>query len=221
MSPGIHLLLYSSFAVLIFLAGSIQLHLIIAACVTIALIFVPFKKVKSGFVPIFFFLGFTFISNLFYQSGRVIAVMGPVTLTDEGLRIASTRTLRIFDMVYAAKILTFITPLEEMLNSLNKILCPLERIGLPVREFFSAMALTLQCFPVLKQKMYERYSENSKQHRSPNTISDFRSAAVLLASSLIPLFVESMAEPEKFLKTTRQTTEVTEGNTEDTEETKV
>jgi len=179
----------------------------------------PFKKIKSGAVPIFFFLGFTFISNLFYQSGLVIAVVGPVTITEDGLRIASLRALRVFDMVYAAKILMLITPLEAMLGSLKRVLRPLQRIGLPVHEFFSITALTLQCFPVLKQKLYERYSEKAKQGPETSTggagtksfIANFRITAALLASFMIPLFVESMAEPEKFFSAANLTIEDKEG----------
>ena len=218
MSSGIHLLLYSCFAVIVFLVGSIQLHAVIAACVILALFFMPFKKIKSGAVPIFLFLSFTFIGNLFYQSGMVIAVVGPVTITEDGLRIASMRTLRVFDMVYAAKILTYITPLEAMIDSLKRVLLPLQKVGLPVHEFFSIMALTLQCFPVLKQKLYDRYSEKVKQRSGSltggtgtrNFISNFRTAVTLLASFMIPLFVESMTDPEKFFMTTKLTSQDTE-----------
>jgi len=178
----------------------------------------PFKKIKSGAVPIFFFLGFTFISNLFYQSGMVIAVVGSVTITEDGLRIASLRTLRVFDMVYAAKILTIITPLEAMIASLKRVFRPLQRVGLPVHEFFSIMALTLQCFPVLKEKLYERYNEKTAQQPGTSTggtgkksfASNFRIAVALLASFMIPLFVESMAEPEKFFMTEKLKAEDTD-----------
>jgi len=174
----------------------------------------PLKKIKTGAVPIFFFLSFTFISNLFYHSGMVIAVVGPVTITEDGFRIASIRTLRVFDMVYAAKILMIITPLEAMIGSLKRLFRPLQRV-LPVHEFFSIMALTLQCFPVLKQKLYDRYSENTKQgpgtsksgERTRNIISNFRTSVALFASFMIPLFVESMTDPEKFFMTTKLTTE--------------
>ncbi len=218
MSSGIYLVLYSCFAVIVFLVGNIQLHAIIASCVILALFFVPFKKIRSGAVPIFFFLGFTFISNLFNQSGMVIAVVGPVTITEDGLRIASLRTLRVFDMVYAAKILMHITPLEAMIGSLKRLLRPLQRVGLPVHEFFSIMALTLQCFPVLKQKLYERYNEKVKQRSGTSAgamgtkgfISNFRLTVALLASFMIPLFVESMAEPDKFFMAANLTTEDTE-----------
>ncbi|MGD0281483.1 MAG: energy-coupling factor transporter transmembrane component T [Dissulfurispiraceae bacterium] len=213
MSSGIYLFLYFFFAVLVFLIRNVQLHLIIAVCVTFALFFMPLKKVKSGFVPILLFLGFTFISNLFYQSGEVVAVLGPLTVTGEGFRTASVRMLRVFDMVYAAKILSCIMPLEAMIASLRKALHPLERIGLPVHDFFSVMALTLQCFPVLKQKLYDKYSEETKHMSIPaagrsgikGIISNAGTTVSMLASFMIPLFVESMADPEKFFMTANLT----------------
>ncbi len=209
MSSGIYLFLYFFFAVLVFLIRNVQLHLVIAVCVAFALFFIPFKKAKSGFIPILLFLGFTFISNLFYQSGEVVAVLGPLTVTGEGFRTASVRMLRIFDMVYAAKILSCIMPLEAMIDSLRKALHPLERIGLPVHDFFSIMALTLQCFPVLKQKLYDKYSEETKHLSVPaagrsgikGIISNAGTTVSMLASFMIPLFVESMADPEKFFMT--------------------
>lgn len=214
MYSGIHLLLYTFFAVLLFIIGDIHWHLIMAAGVASALFCIPLKKIRGGLVPILMFLGFTFISNLFYQSGKVIAVLGPATMTDEGLRIAAIRTLRVFDLVYAAKILSHITPLETMIGSLRTVLQPMEKIGLPIRDFFSIMTLTLQCFPVLKQRLLERYA-GEKQRSAPEDssqgikgmISNYRQTAGLIASFVIPLFVESMAEPEKFFTTANLTTD--------------
>jgi len=179
------------------------------ASVMFALFFLPFKKVRSGFVPILFFLSFTFVSNLLSQSGRVVAVVGPVTITEEGLRIAAVRTFRVFDMVYAAKILMHFTPLEAMIGSLRTLFRPLGRIGLPVHDFFSIMGLTLQCFPVLKQKLYDRCNEKAEMQTGPaagglgtkGIISNFKLTVTLIASFMIPLFVESMADPEKFFMT--------------------
>ncbi|MBI3593142.1 MAG: hypothetical protein HY099_06665 [Nitrospirae bacterium] len=212
MPPGINLLIYSCFAVTIFLVRNINLHLIMASGVTLLLFFIPFRKVRSGFLPIMLFISFTFISNLFYQSGRVIYVLGSLTITAEGLRLAAIRMLRVFDMVYAAKILTAATPMEDMINSLRKISRPLERIGVPVHEFFTIMALTLKCFPVLKQRLYQGYKEmlNGSQEKTENysgvkfpgykIVFNFRTTMKMIASFLIPLFIESMTEPEKFFE---------------------
>ncbi|MBF0560067.1 MAG: hypothetical protein HQL08_14950 [Nitrospirae bacterium] len=213
MYPGIHLLLYSCLAALVFLMESVPFHLVTSACIVSALFFMPFRKVRGGFVPIMLFLSFTFISNLFYQSGEVVADLGPVTVTDEGLRIASLRMLRVFDLVYAAKILTHFTPIEAMIASLRKTLRPLELIGIPVHYFFSVTALTLQCFPVMKKKLYDKYSEAIKQRAvTPSGGTGVRglmSSAGLIASFMIPLFVESMAEPERFFQSAHITTDDT------------
>lgn len=193
MSPGIKLLIYSCLAVSLFFIKDINIHAIISICIIIPLFFIPFKKVRGGFLPITLFLIFTFISNLFYQSGRIIFA-GPVTVTDEGLILASVRTLRVFDMIFAAKILTATTPVEDMLGSLKQILGPLEKIGLPVHEFFSATALTLKCFPLIKRELIKSYEDNIK---GADPVS-FREKTRMIASFMIPMFVESIRDPEKF-----------------------
>lgn len=194
MPPGINLLIYSCFAAAIFFVRDLPPHLIISAVVVCSLFFIPFRKVRGGLVPIIVFLSFTFLSNLFYQSGRVVYTLGSISVTEEGLRIALIRVLRVFDLVYAAKILTAATPLEKMIDSLRRILQPFERIGLPVHEFFSTMALTLKSFPVLKQRLQEVYRDSVDGRGAVS----FREKMRLAVSFLIPMFVESMREPEKF-----------------------
>ncbi len=196
MPPGVKLLIYSCFAAGLFLIRDVGPQLVIATCVLIALLFVPFRRVRGGFLPIMLFLGFTFVSNLFHQSGRVMYVFGSMVATYEGLRLAAVRTLRVFDMIYAAKILTAVTPLEEMIDSLRRIFQPLERVGLPVHDFFSAMALTLRAFPVLKQRLQENYRANIEGKGAAR----FDERVKLAVSFLIPLFVESMRNPEKFFE---------------------
>lgn len=194
MSPGVNLFIYSVFAAAIFLVRDLTAHLIISSCVVFALFFIPFKKVRGGFLPIAVFLGFTFISNLFYQTGRVLYMLGSVAVTDEGLRIASIRTLRVFDMIFAAKVLTALTPLEDMLGSLKKLSAPLQRIGVPVHDFFSATALTLKAFPALKKRLQAAYSESVEGKGAVRFSEKIR----LAVSFLMPVFVESMRNPEKF-----------------------
>jgi len=194
LSPGIKLLIYSCLAGSLFIIKDVNIHAVISICIIISLFFIPFKKVKGGFLPITLFMLFTFISNLFYQSGRVIYIAGPVTLTDEGLVLASIRTLRVFDMIFAAKVLTATTPLKDMLESLKKILGPLEKTGLPVHDFFAATALTLKCFPLIKQELSEVYKNSIKGTESVS----FRDRTRLIASFMIPMFTESIRDPEKF-----------------------
>jgi energy-coupling factor transport system permease protein len=199
--PGLNLLFYTFFAVAVFLVKDISLHAVMASGVVIALLFVPFRKVKGGLLPIALFLGFTFFSNLFYQTGRVLFLIASIALTDEGLRLAALRTVRVFEMVYAAKALTALTPLEDMIASLRRITTPLEHIGLPVQDFFTTTALTLRCFPVLMRKLQETYKE-SVEGKGAVTMKE---RLGLVSSFLVPLFVESLREPGKFFEQAGET----------------
>ena len=196
MSPGVNLLIYSCFAAALFLVNNITIHLAVSACVVVLLFFIPFRRVKGGIVPITLFLCFTFFSNAFYHSGRVLFTAGPFVMTDEGLDMAGIRTLRVFDMIFAAKVLTSVTPLEEMIGSLNRIFRPLERFRVPVHDFFSIMALTLKSFPLLKQRLQEVYRESIEGKGAIR----FSEKMKLAVSFLVPVFVESMRNPEKFFE---------------------
>lgn len=194
MPAGVNLLLYSLFAVSLFLIKDLKVHLVLSAVVVCLLFLVPFRKIKGGLVPIMLFMAVTFISNALYGSGKVVYTLSSLIITDEGLRLASVRTLRLFDMIFAAKVLTAVTPLEAMLDALRRAARPLERIGVPVHEFFTTMVLTLRCFPVLKQRLNDAYQENVEG----KTAVTFMEKTRLMLSFIVPLFVESMRYPERF-----------------------
>ncbi|MEW6116292.1 MAG: energy-coupling factor transporter transmembrane component T [Nitrospirota bacterium] len=194
MPAGVNLLLYSLFAVSLFLIKDLKVHLVLSAVVVCLLFLVPFRKIKGGLVPIMLFMVITFTSNTLYGSGKVVYTLSSLIITDEGLRLASVRTLRLFDMIFGAKVLTAVTPLEAMLDALKRAARPLERIGVPVHEFFTIMVLTLRCFPVLKQRLNDTYKENVEGKAAVTIMEKTK----LVASFLVPLFVESMRNPERF-----------------------
>jgi energy-coupling factor transport system permease protein len=159
-----------------------------------AFIILPLKRVRGGIVPITFFILFTFAGNLFFQPGRILYGNEFFSVTDEGLLTAGIRTLRILTMIFAAKILTGILSLDQMIHSLETILKPLERIGLPVKDFFCAMGLTLKAFPLLMKHLVKTYREQITNHDTHG----FRGRIRHMVSFLLPVFVESIRSPEAF-----------------------
>ena len=85
------------------------------------------------------------------QHGKILFSTGPVVITDEGFNIAAIRTLRVLFMIAGAKILIATSKTEEIIHGLWRLLSPFEKTGLPVKDFFYMMGLTLKCFPVLKE----------------------------------------------------------------------
>lgn len=144
------------------------------------------------------FLSFTFISNALYHSGRIIYVVGPLMLTMEGFQLAVLRTLRIVLMIGGVKLLMAKTETGQVVKAMANLLGPFEKTGLPVKDFFHIMGLTLKCFPVLKDIITRHYTDNIKKAEAPGILGKAR----LMAQFMLPLFLDSIRSPELFfLKT--------------------
>lgn len=165
-----------------------------SALIAVLLLRIPISSLKRGWIPISLFLVFTFISNLFFSHGKILFNLGSFAVTEEGLNIATVRTLRIFLMVAAAKILTASISLDDLVKALANTLKPLEKIGIPVNEFFSTMGLTLKAFPRLKDYLAVNY----KNHKDNNDTKGFMGKARILSLFLLPMFLQSMQSPEIF-----------------------
>ena len=150
----------------------------------------------SGWIPISIFLIFTFTGNALFQQGRIIFNAGPVVLTEEGLSIASMRTMRLFFMITGAKILTATTKIELLIAACGNLLKPLELLRVPVREFFSIMLLTAKSLPALKNEIIGTYREQIKDAG----ITGFWNRAKMISLFLMPLFVKTIQSPERFFK---------------------
>ena len=196
LSPEIKIILYIVSVVCLLFVKDVTVFLFILVAISIFLLRMPFKSLKSGWIPISLFLLFTFISNILFQHGRILYSKGPLIITDEGLNIAVIRTMRVFFMIAGAKILTATTQMELLVGAFSKILKPLERLGIPVVEFFSTMGLTLKSLPKLKDQITMTYREKVKE----GNITGFWNRAKVISMFLIPLLVKSIQSPEIFFE---------------------
>jgi len=194
LSPEIKIILYVLFLISLFLIQDITVYLVILLAVLVFLLRIPLKSLKSGWIPISLFLLFTFVSNVLFQHGKILYIAGPVIITEDGLHISLIRTMRVFFMIAGAKILVSTTQIELLISAFGKLLKPLERIGIPVVEFFSTMGLTMKSLPKLKEQLAEMYRERIKE----DNIRGFWARARVVSMLLLPLFVKSIQSPEKF-----------------------
>ncbi len=196
IKPELKIIFYCLFVLLLFVFDNLPAY----GCAFVMLGFfflkMPLKTLKSGWLPISIFLLFTFFSNAIGRSGRIVFSTGFFMVTDEGMHIAIVRTLRVFLMIGGAKVLMFVTKAEDMIEGLGRLFGPLEKVGIPARDFFHTMGLTLKCFPVLKNMASEAYRENM---RTCNTCG-FWGRARVASTFLMPLFVKSLQSPESFFE---------------------
>ena len=99
-------------------------------------------------------------------------------------------------MIAGAKVLTATTQIELLVGAFGKILKPLERLGIPVFEFFSTMGLTMKSLPGLKDQIADTYKEKVNE----GNIKGFGDRAKFISKFLMSLLVKSMQSPEIFFK---------------------
>jgi energy-coupling factor transport system permease protein len=193
--PEIKILIYIAFIVGLFFMKNLLFSFGIFILMAILLASIPMSSLIRGWIPITIFLFFTFFSNLFFQHGRILFQAGPLFVTEEGLTAALLRTIRIFCMIAGAKILTATTGIEPLISAFAQLLKPFERLGVPVKEFFSTMGLTMKSLPRLKEQVVREYRTTIQDGK----ITGFRNRAKVISSFLMPLFVKSIQSPETFL----------------------
>lgn len=205
MSSELKIILYVVFIASLFLIQDLSAYILILIALSILLLRIPLASLKRGWLPISLFLAFTFMSNVFFSHGKILYNLGPIVITAEGMHIATLRTLRIFFMVAGAKILTASTPLDVLVAGLGNILKPLEKTGLPFNDFFEIMGLTLKCFPKLKDYLAENY----RNHKNKEENRGFLGNARVISLFLLPMFAQSIQNPEVFFKEREETQDKT------------
>lgn len=196
--PELKIVSYLFFVALLFIFDNLNVYFISCAVLGLLLLKMPLRAVTSGWMPISLFLFFTFMSNIIGRNGRVLLSTGWFLVTDEGLHIAAIRTIRVFLMIGGAKVLMASAKTEEMVEGLGRLFGPLERVGLPVKDFFHTMGLTMKCFPVLKEMASEAYRENIQTSAEQGF--SFWGRARNVSTFLMPLFVRSLQYPESFFE---------------------
>jgi energy-coupling factor transport system permease protein len=194
--PEIKIVLYIIFTVFLFVVDDLKIYFLLLVLLCALFTRLPFKSVKSGWIPITIFLCFTFLSNVLGRQGKILFSSGAFVITQEGVDIASLRTLRVLLMIGGAKVLMSSAKTDDVINGLGRLLGPLEKLGLPVKDFFHTMGLTMKCFPVLKEMAAETYREKVKT----SSANGFWEKARVVASFLMPMFVESIQSPEVFFE---------------------
>ncbi|MEE8328624.1 MAG: energy-coupling factor transporter transmembrane component T [Thermodesulfovibrionia bacterium] len=190
-SPAAKILLYILFITAVFLSDSLSIDIVLLILVLVFTIRVPASVLTKGLIPIIMFLVFTFLSNVMFQSGRVIYEIWGVEVTEEGLSRGGHLTFRLFILIMGAKILTATTPAEDLVEAMTRLLGPVGRWR-PVREFILTMSLALRFLPIIYDEAQILYRENVKNSSETTLMGKIK----LFSSLLAPLFEKSKKRAE-------------------------
>ncbi len=112
----------------------------------------PAKVYISGLRAFWVIFAITFIVQAFLTPGEILAGLGPLKITQEGLETGGRIFLRLALLVLVASLLTLTTPPVNLAAGLESMLSPLKRLGVPAHELAMMMTIALRFVPILLQE---------------------------------------------------------------------
>ena len=199
MDPRMKLILTVALIVVVFVSQGFLGFAVILAFVLFAakLSGIAFKYLIRGLKPILFIVLLTFILNVFFQSGgRELVRLGPMRITDGGLRMAFFLALRLILLVVCSQLLTLTTSPISLTDGLESLMSPLKRIHFPAHEIAMMMSIALRFIPTLldeANKIMRAQIARGADFESGNLLKRARAMVPLL----VPLFVGAFRRAEE------------------------
>lgn len=151
---------------------------------------VPFKFMIKGMKAIVMVLMITVIFNLFLTPGEVLVGVGRVTITKEGLKIASMMAVRLTFLIMGSSVMTLTTTPNNLTDGLERFMRPLKKVKVPVHEIAMMMSIALRFIPILMEEtdiIMKAQMARGADFESGNI---FKRAKALVPL-LVPLFVSA------------------------------
>ena len=173
--------------------------LLIAAFVLIAAAStgIHLKFLIRGLKPIFFIIIFTFVLNLFFQTGGTeIFRLAFLRITDEGLRMAAFMAVRLILLVVCSQLLTLTTSPISLTDGLESLFRPLEVIHFPAHEIAMMMSIALRFIPTLMDEA-DKIMKAQKARGANFETGSVVARARAMVPLLVPLFVGAFRRAEE------------------------
>lgn len=145
---------------------------------------VPLRFILRGLKPVFIIIAFTFVLNLFMIKGDVIAALGPLELTAQGVYTACYMALRIIFLIIGTSMLTFTTKPVKLTDGIEYLLKPGVRFGVPAHELAMMMTIALRFIPTLLEETDKIMKAQQARGADFETGSIFRRV-----KALVPIFI--------------------------------
>ncbi|MBQ6374266.1 MAG: energy-coupling factor transporter transmembrane protein EcfT [Clostridia bacterium] len=199
LDPRTKLLATIALIALVFVSRGFAGFALIAAFVVLTALStgVHLRFLVKGLKPIFFIIIFTFILNLFFQTGgRVLVQLWKLKITSEGLRMASFMALRLILLVVSSQLLTLTTSPISLTDGLETLLRPLNVIHFPSHEIAMMMSIALRFIPTLMDEA-DKIMKAQKARGANFETGSILHRAKSMVPLLVPLFVGAFRRAEE------------------------
>ena len=192
LDPRVKLVATLIFIISLFLVDNFIGYLIAAAFLAcmVKISRVPFRFMIKGMKSIVFLLLIAVIFNLFLTPGEPLISFWKLTVTKEGLRMASMMAVRLVFLIIGSSLMTLTTTPNNLTDGMEKLMSPLKRLHVPVHEVAMMMSIALRFIPILLEetdKIMKAQIARGADFESGNLIKKAKAMVPLL----VPLFISA------------------------------
>ena len=170
---------------------------ITALTTTIKVSKVPLKFMLKGIKSIMIIILFTAFINLFMTRGeQVIWQWGFLSLTVEGIILASKMCMRLVLLIVGSSILTLTTTPIQLTDGIEYTLRPFKKIGVPAHEIAMMMTIALRFIPTLLDET-DKIMKAQQARGADFDTGNLMQKAKSLIPILVPLFISAFRRAEE------------------------
>lgn len=184
--------------VAVFVINTWQEYVIMGAFIALLLVIsdIPVKQSLKGIKPLVLILAITAILNIFFVKGTPLVKLGPVMITYEGIISAVMLFFRLVMLVVAASLMTLTTTPMAMTDGIERMMKPLERVGVPAHEIAMMMSIALRFIPTLMEETERIMKAQASRGADFDTGSLFKRVKSFIPV-LVPLFVSAFKRADE------------------------
>jgi len=157
---------------------------------------IPFKFVLKGIKPLWIFVLFTSVLNLFMTQGTPIWQWGILKITQEGVNYSVIMILRLVFLVMGTSMLTYTTSPIALTDGIERLLAPVGKIGFPTHELAMMMSIALRFVPTLLEETDKIMKAQTARGADFTSGSLIRRAKALIPL-LVPLFISAFRRADE------------------------
>ena len=171
-------------------AGLVVLTAFFAGVAVIARI--GLRYLLRGIRSLLWLLVFAVVLQVFFgePGGHLVARWGPVVITRENLSQAAFYGWRLLLLVLSTTLMTLVTSPMEFTDGLERLLRPLQRVGVPAHDLAMMMTIALRFIPTLLEEA-EKIMKAQMARGAEFNRGGLAARARALLPLLVPLFVSA------------------------------
>jgi len=157
---------------------------------------VPIRLIVRSLRPLWIIIAITVTIHIFMTPGRVVASLGPLTVTAEGVKQGSLMAARLIFLIIMSSLLTFTTSPIALTDGIERLLNPFRRLGLPAHELAMMMTIALRFIPTLIEetdRIMKAQMARGAEFGSGNLFKKAKSMIPLL----VPLFISAFRRADE------------------------